>query len=148
MSKNNESKPCERIFPALTYYNGSLIVDKAWVNAREKTVLVEIEGKYFEIDLDTALGSPIGKKALDQCELVPVGHGPSEANWPLGQGGHDPIFRFSLRDKLSAPRLKTLPPWRADPDAWMDDMEDAMMELSIKQEQKLEKEMAAMLTDR
>ena len=90
-------------FPILEYHkNHWLIVDRAWIDARQKVVLVEIGGRYFEIDMEDALYQSHDEKLLDQCYLMTVNRGPSEADWPLGQEGHEPAFRFLLRHKVPA----------------------------------------------
>lgn len=91
-------------FPSLSYYGNKLVVDQAWVDARRKTVLVEIEGRHFELDLDNALARPFPCRCLDQCDLMTTARHPSKADWPLGQGGHDPAFRFVLRSSVPTAR--------------------------------------------
>lgn len=105
MSTSKSQNANKMSFPVLTHHNYSLIVDRAWVNARQKLVLVEIDGRYFEIELDAAKAGEYPWPKLDQCDLMPVDHGPAGSDWPLGQEGHNPSFRFILRSQI--PELKS-----------------------------------------
>ena len=93
----NADKPRTE-FPQLKYYRGWLVVDRAWVDAKRRMVLVEIEGQYFEMDIDTAVQSEWG---LNQCELIPVDHGPTETDWPLRKEDCR-RFRFMLPAQIPA----------------------------------------------
>lgn len=101
-------------FPLLNYYANKLIVDHAWVDARRKMVLVNIGGRYFEIELANARTEPIPRSKLDQCDLIPVEHGPTDMDWPLGQEGTALPFRFVLRSSLKPSSEKET--WYGRPD--------------------------------
>lgn len=101
MSKEAAAVKVRKPFPLLTYHCGWLIVDKAWVDARRKMMLVKIRDRYFEIELDDAKAGPGPWPKLDQCDLMPVDHGPTETDWPLGREGTELPFRFMLRSRVS-----------------------------------------------
>lgn len=92
-------------FPQLEYHGDRLVVDHAWVNARKKLILVEIKSNFFEIALDTAKETNLPWPKLNQCDLMPTDHGPTDKDWPLGQEGVPFPFRFALRNKIN--RSKT-----------------------------------------
>lgn len=95
----------EHCFPLLEYCGDRLVVDRAWVNAREKMILVEIEGNFFEIELGVAKTGDLPWLKLNQCDLMPTDHGPTGRDWPLGQEGVPFPFRFILRSE--AEKLKS-----------------------------------------
>lgn len=103
----------EHCFPLLEYCGDRLIVDHAWANAREKLILVEIRGKYFEIELDVAKTRNPPWPRLNQCDLMPTDRGPTGKDWPLGQEGVPFPFRFILRsetEKLKSSSVLYGPP--------------------------------------
>lgn len=91
----------KRPFPLLSYHADWLIVDRAWVDARKQMALVKIKDRYFEIELDAARAGKLPWSKLDQCDLMPVDHGPTDTDWPLGREGGSLPFRFILRSRLS-----------------------------------------------
>lgn len=90
----------KRSFPLLSYHMNWLIVDKAWVDARRQMALVKIRDRYFEIELAVANAGKLPWPQFDQCDLMPVDPGPTDADWPLGREGGSLPFRFILRSRL------------------------------------------------
>ena len=95
----NESNLAKKLpaFPTLAYFNDALVVDKAWVDARSETMVVELEGLLYQIFL--AVARRAGGRMLDEGDLHPVpASTTTQGLWPLDGDSVHARYWVILRD--------------------------------------------------
>ena len=108
MKKQNDI--LQSVYPQLTYYGKTLVVDRAWADARNQKVILELDGFLFSVPLATARKE--GGRQLDEGDLLLVENASELGDlWPLESEAIQTRFWIILR--------KTVMSWRhINREAW------------------------------
>lgn len=86
---------CSQAWPSLNYFNEALEVDRAWVEREQGQLLLEIDGCFFSVPLETARIE--GGRKLDEGDLLRENRQtPLPGAWPL-EGDYHTRFRVISR---------------------------------------------------
>lgn len=89
----------QSVYPQLSYYGKALIVDHAWVDARNQTVLLELDGLLFSVPL--ALARKNGGRQLDEGDLLLVEDASELGDlWPLEDEAAQSRYWLLLRETV------------------------------------------------
>lgn len=89
----------QSVYPQLSYYGKALVVDRAWADARNQKVILELDGFLFSVPLATARKE--GGRQLDEGDLLPVEDAPTLTElWPLEGEAIQTRFWVILRETV------------------------------------------------
>lgn len=97
--KKQSNTPGREAHPQLSYYGKALIVDRAWADARNQKVILELDGFLFSVPLATARKE--GGRQLDEGDLLLVENASELGDlWPLEGEAIQTRFWIILRETV------------------------------------------------